>query len=280
MNMLAPAPRMIASLLDVVQDYDAVFCDVWGVLHDGIQKFAPAEAALITARANGRPVVLVTNSPRRAQSVADFLNEIGVSPAAYDFIATSGDVTRALIQAASPNILHIGIEAHVGLFSDLEIERVGEDHAEVVVVTGLEDDENHGPGEYSPLLKRLAERGLPMICANPDIVAPRGDRMVWGAGALARDYAALGGEVRQAGKPFRPIYDLAMQQIEASDPSRILSVGDGLGTDIRGANDYGLNALLVLDGIHAEMLGREISSVAAALRQEKLSARYAIPSLQ
>ncbi|WP_323012868.1 TIGR01459 family HAD-type hydrolase [Devosia sp.] len=279
MNTLT-APRAIAALSDIVQHYDAVFCDVWGVLHDGIEKFAPAEAALIDARARGRPVVLVTNSPRRAQSVADFLNEIGVSSAAYDCIATSGDVTRALIRAASPRILHIGIEAHLGLFAGLDIERVDEDRAEVVVVTGLEDDQNHSPDDYSPLLKRLAERGLPLICANPDVIAPRGDRMVWGAGALARDYAALGGEVRQAGKPFRPIYDFAMQQIGAADPSLILAIGDGLGTDIRGANDYGLDALLVLEGIHAKTLGQDMSSVAASLRHEKLSACYAIASLR
>lgn len=279
MNTLS-APRAITSLHDIVQDYDAVFCDVWGVLHNGIEKFAPAEAALIDARSKDRPVVLVTNSPRRAESVAGFLSEIGVSSAAYDYIATSGDVTRSLIQAASPRILHIGIEAHIGLFADLGVERVAEDRAEVVVVTGLEDDERQSPDDFSPLLKRLADRGLPLICANPDIIAPRGDRTVWAAGALARDYAALGGEVRQAGKPFRPIYDFAMQQIGATDPSRILAIGDGLGTDIKGANDYGLDALLVLDGIHADTIGRDMSSVAAALQQEKLSAQYAIASLQ
>jgi HAD superfamily hydrolase (TIGR01459 family) len=273
-------PLAITSLQDIAQDYDAVFCDVWGVLHNGVSKFAPAEAALCDMRASGRPVVLVTNSPRRSHSVAMFLSSIGISPDAFDAIATSGDVTRALIKAAPSRLFHIGTEAHRELLDGLEVDLVGEDDAKTVLVTGLFDDNRETPADYAALLGRLAERRLPMICANPDIVAQRGDRMVWCAGALARDYAARGGDVQLAGKPFAPIYDFAAGRIGGIDGRRVLAIGDGLATDIKGANDYGLDALLILEGIHADALGDDPASVAAYLEREALSARYAMATLR
>jgi ribonucleotide monophosphatase NagD (HAD superfamily) len=130
-------PRAIDGLLDIAADYKALFCDVWGVLHNGVEKFPLAEAALCRVRAIGLPVVLVTNSPRRADDVASFLSDIGVSPDAFDAIATSGEVTRALIEASSPRLFHVGSRAQSGLFDGLNVEDVGEDRAEVVVVTGL-----------------------------------------------------------------------------------------------------------------------------------------------
>ena len=278
--MNQPLPRAIAALDEILPGYDAVLCDVWGVVHDGVAKFAAAEAALTRARTAGRKVVLVTNSPRRADSVAAFLDEIGVGRAAYDRIVTSGDVTRALIAAAPRRILHIGIEAHRGLFAGLDIERVDEDRAETIVVTGLAHGDDDTPQAYAALLQRLAARGLPMICANPDIVAPKGDRMVWSAGALARDYAALGGTTRLAGKPFAPIYDHALGLIGGIDRARILAIGDGLGTDIAGANAYGLDALLILAGIHAATLGDTIDAVAASLAAEGRTVRFVMQQLR
>jgi HAD superfamily hydrolase (TIGR01459 family) len=273
-------PRAITSLQDIAHDYDAVFCDVWGVLHNGVSKFAPAEAALRGIRASGRAVVLVTNSPRRASSVATFLSSIGISPDAFDAIATSGDVTRALIEAAPPRLFHIGTQAHRELLEGLAVELVGEDRAEVVLASGLFDDNRETPDDYAALLQQLAEKHLPMICANPDIVAQRGDRMVWCAGALARDYAALGGKVQLAGKPFAPIYDFAASRIGGIEGRRALAIGDGLATDIKGANDYGLDVLLILDGIHADTIGDDPASVAASLDREALSATYVMNSLR
>jgi HAD superfamily hydrolase (TIGR01459 family) len=272
-------PQAIKALSEVTPGYDAIFCDVWGVLHDGISKYPEADGALRAARAAGLPVVLVTNSPRRAASVAAFLASLGIGGDTFDFIATSGDVTRALIKAAPPRLFHIGLEAHVELFDGLGVERVDEQSAEVIVVTGLAEDRQL-PEDYDALLRRLAVRELPLICANPDVVAPRGDRLVWGAGALARDYAALGGKVLQAGKPFGPIYDMAVSQIGGIENKRVLAIGDGFPTDIRGANDYGLDVLLILEGIHADELGDDMHSVARALEKESLSARYAMTALR
>ncbi len=277
--MTSSRPRRLASLLEVTAEYDAVFCDVWGVVHDGVAKFAAAEEALVRFRATGRKVVLVTNSPRSAGSVIDFLDEVGVSREAYDFIATSGEVTRALIASASPLVLHIGLDAHLPLFEGLEIERVREERAETIVVTGLTKGDDDTPEAYADLLQRLAARDLPMICANPDVVAPKGDRVVWGAGALARDYAALGGRTRLAGKPFPAIYDYALRLAGNIDRSAVLAIGDGLATDIKGANDYGLDALLILAGIDADRVGG-LDDVAANLVREKRCAKFVMQQLR
>lgn len=277
-----PATRRIAGLADVAASYAAVFCDVWGVLHDGLAKHADAEAALAAARRGGLKVVLLTNSPRPAEGVARQLDAMGVSREAYDCIVTSGDVTRALIAAAEGPFLHIGSQLHDELFAGLDLHLTGEAAAGGVIVTGLGDDETETPEDYAPLLRRLAERGLPMICANPDVVVHRGSRLVWCAGALARDYAALGGEVRMAGKPHGPIYELACRAVAIADPRRILAVGDGLNTDIRGANAFGADALLVVGGIHgAELggLGVEAEALSASLARQSLAARYFMPAL-
>lgn len=272
-------PRAIESLDEVVSDYGAVFCDVWGVVHDGLAKFAEAERALRRVRASGRRVVLVTNSPRRAHSVMEFLDDLHVSRDAYDFVATSGDVTRALIAAAPRRILHIGLEAHLALFEGMDVERVGESSAETVVVTGLARGDDDAPEAYAELLQRLAARDLPMICANPDVVAPKGDRVVWGAGALARDYAALGGRTQLAGKPFASIYDHALSLVGGIGKAAVLAIGDGLATDIKGANDYGLDALLILAGVDAASIGN-IEEVAANLRRERRVAKFVMQHLR
>lgn len=276
------AVRSIAGLAEVAGDYAAVFCDVWGVVHDGLAKHADAEAALLAARRRGLKVVLLTNSPRRSEGVARQLDALDVTREAYDRIVTSGDVTRALIAAAGVPLLHIGPARDADLFAGLGAELVGEAGAGAIVATGLADDEREGPGDYAGLLERAAERGLPMICANPDIVVHRGSRVIWCAGALARDYAALGGEVRMAGKPHGPIYELACRAVAVADPRRILAVGDGLNTDIRGANAFGADALLVVGGIHgAELGGLDVgaAALAAALTGQSLTARYFMPAL-
>ncbi|RZM07172.1 MAG: TIGR01459 family HAD-type hydrolase, partial [Sphingomonas sp.] len=163
------------------------------------------------------------------------------------------------------------------LFVGLPIELVAEEEAEAVIATGLFNDEQETPADYADLLARLNGRKLPMICANPDVVVHRGDRLIWCAGALARDYAALGGEVRMAGKPYAAIYAVAAEAAGVTDPARVLCIGDGLNTDIRGAVGYGADALLVVGGIHGEELGGAgvaPEALATALAEQNLSARY------
>lgn len=277
-----PALAATAGLSEIVGAYSAVFCDIWGVLHNGEEKSASAEAALLAARRAGVTVVLVSNSPRTSAAVGDQLDALDVTRAAYDAIVTSGDVTRALISAGGRRVYHLGPARDVDLFEGLDVARVGEEAADIVVATGLFDDEREGPEDYAEQLKRLAARQLPMICANPDIVVHRGGRLIWCAGALARDYAALGGEVRMAGKPHAPIYAVAQDRAGTVDRAAILAIGDGLNTDIRGANQAGIDALLIVGGIHGEELGGAdagAQTLAEALSGQGLSARYFMPTL-
>lgn len=245
----------IATLDEIAGRYDAVFCDVWGVVHNGITPFADSVAALARVRAAGLRVVLVTNSPRPRAGVIAQLDQIGVDRAGWDAIVTSGDVTRRLIAEGPRRILHVGAERDLPLYDGLDVSLVEEPEAQAVVCTGLYDDEAETPEDYAPLLARARARNLPFICANPDIVVERGDRLIWCAGALARDYGLLGGRTLIAGKPHRPIYEAAHAVAEELTgaplaKARILAIGDGMMTDIKGADGYGIDALYISGGIH------------------------------
>jgi len=248
-------PQQIAEFYD---NYDVFFCDVWGVLHNGVHIFKQAQDALIGARRAGKHVILITNSPRPGQVVQKQLAMLGADETCYDAIVTSGDVTRTLIAKAPSRILWIGPERDHVLFDGMNVEFVEEFEADAVVVTGLADDRNEVPEDYHPLLERLRARNLPLICANPDLMVDYGEMRLWCAGALARDYAMLGGRTLIAGKPHTPIYEAAYEKLGELgkvniEKTRILAIGDGMLTDIKGADLYGIDALYIGGGIHADM---------------------------
>lgn len=241
---------------DLTDGYDAIFCDVWGVLHNGEVAFPQAVAALQRARAKGLTVILVTNAPRPFPSVIAQMTLLGVPEDAYDRVVTSGDVTRDLITEGPRKVFHIGSERELVIYDGLDVELVEEFEASGVVCTGLYDDETETPENYAELLQRLRSRNLPFICANPDIMVERGPRLIWCAGALARDYGQLGGRTLIAGKPHRPIYEAAAKAVEeirgqAVDRKRILGIGDGVLTDVKGAANFGLDVLYISGGVHA-----------------------------
>jgi len=248
--------KQLDHLAGLYNRYDTFFCDVWGVLHNGIAVFPAALGALQQARAAGKRVFLVTNSPRPRAGVAGQLAALGLPASCYDGIVTSGDVTRDLITQAPRQIFHIGPDRDYGLYDGLDVELVEEFEAAAVVCTGLFDDENEAPDDYRPLLQSFRARNLPFICANPDIVVQRGDQMLWCAGSLARMYTQLGGRTLISGKPHRPIYDAVCRMAEEQagqplDLARVLAIGDGLLTDVKGADLYGLDVLFIGGGIHA-----------------------------
>jgi len=248
--------QVINNLAELYEHYDVFFCDVWGVLHNGVSVFPQAEQALIEAREAGKCVILLTNSPRTYHDVIAQLEMIGASRQCYDGVVTSGDATRALLKQAPRRLLLIGPNYDHALFEGLDVEMVEEYEADGVIVTGLYDDENETPQMYHELLARLRGRNLPLICANPDIEVERGAKRIWCAGALARDYALLGGRVFVAGKPHAPIYALATQRTtrllgHKPDEGRILAIGDGLLTDVKGAIQNNLDGLYIAGGIHA-----------------------------
>ncbi len=245
-----------AKLDDLFDRYDVIFSDVWGVLHNGEVAFPQAVAALQRARAKGVTVILVTNAPRPFPSVVAQMTLLGVPEDAYDRVVTSGDVTRDLIAEGPRKVFHIGSERELVIYDGLDVELVEEFEASGVVCTGLYDDETETPENYAELLQRLRSRNLPFICANPDIMVERGPRLIWCAGALARDYGQLGGRTLIAGKPHRPIYEAAAKAVEeirgqAVDRKRILGIGDGVLTDVKGAANFGLDVLYISGGVHA-----------------------------
>lgn len=242
------------SLEAIIERYDAVFCDVWGVIHNGVHAFGEALSALKKARQSGKAVILITNSPRPRQGVVLQLASLKIGADIYDDIVTSGDATRHLIKEAPKKIFHIGPDRDLSLFDGLDVELCEEFEAAAVVCTGLFDDENETPDDYVELLQRLKSRNLPFICANPDIIVHHGDKELWCAGALARAYEQLGGRTLIAGKPHRPIYDLAMKKLAENkgvvEKKRILAIGDGIMTDVKGGQQYGLDTLYISGGIH------------------------------
>jgi HAD superfamily hydrolase (TIGR01459 family) len=261
----APIP-LIEGLGALSGRYDAILCDIWGVLHNGRDAFRPASEALAAFRRSGGTVVLITNAPRPNPIIRDQALAFGVAPDAFDAVVTSGDVTIGMIAARrGAPLYHIGPPRDLALIAAVK-ERDGvapalvePEAATYVLCTGLFDDSTETPENYARQFAAFVERRLPMICANPDLVVHRGHRLVYCAGALAELYEALGGETIYAGKPHPPIYAAALERIAALRgapvaPGRALAIGDALRTDLAGAAAAGLDALFVADGIHRNEL--------------------------
>jgi HAD superfamily hydrolase (TIGR01459 family) len=245
-------------LKDLSATYPVWFCDVWGVLHDGYRPFPAAVDALQRHRGNGGTVVLLTNSPRTATGVEQQLGDIGVAGNCWDEVVTSGDVTRTLmVDHGHGKLFHLGPDRDLSLFEGLDVERVAFDEAKAVICTGLFREFEEKPDDYLPQLRAMLQRSLAMICANPDKIVRKGESLIYCAGALAELYAEMGGKVYMAGKPYRPIYDLAVERcsvvrgknVSATD---ILAIGDGIDTDITGARDFGLAAVVISGGINEQ----------------------------
>jgi HAD superfamily hydrolase (TIGR01459 family) len=271
----------IAGLGELAGKYDGILCDVWGVMHNGVASWPSAVDALARYREQGGTVVMITNAPRPKEPIIEQLAGLGVHGECFDAVVTSGDVTRLLVGDMSPRVFHIGPDRDLTLYDGLDVELVERDHAGTVVCTGLFDDTTETPEDYRDLLAELRARDLPFICANPDIVVERGDSLIWCAGALARDYRAIGGEVHIVGKPHRPIYERAMAVLSAAagrtlDKGRILAIGDGMETDVAGAAGFGLDLLYVSAGIHAGEYGNPDTPDEKML-QHFLQARKAAP---
>jgi HAD superfamily hydrolase (TIGR01450 family) len=246
--------KRISNFTEITTHYDVVLSDVWGVVHNGVQAFPDACRALMDARAAGVTVVLITNSPRPSPGVIEQLRVLGVPDEAYDRIVTSGDVTRHLIAEGPKKVFLLGPERDMPLFDGLDVRVVGQDEANAIVCTGFFDDEKEVPEDYHDMLEAFAKRDVPFICANPDLVVERGHRIIPCAGAVAAYYEELGGKTRIAGKPHFPIYDEALASARQARgefaKDRVIAIGDGMPTDVRGAINQGLDLLYISAGIH------------------------------
>jgi len=277
---------VIGSIEPLGLGYAAWLVDIWGVMHNGVRAFPPAVDATRRFREQGGIVVLLSNSPRPSEGLQRQLRSLGVSDQSYDATVSSGDLTRhELAKHAGPRIFHLGPERDLPIFERLDVTRVDAADAELIVCTGLFDDETETPEDYEVLLKELAERKLTMLCANPDHMVERGHSLVYCAGALAQIYAEDGGEVIYAGKPYAPIYELA-EEIVAKRAGRnvargeILAIGDGIHTDMAGAASFGLDTVFVASGLHVGPGGEGLDDLRLGqLFEGRKPPRAAMPAL-
>lgn len=281
---------LIPGLSALAGRYDVLFCDVWGVIHNGREAFDIPCAALARWRGEHGPVILISNSPRPHPDVARQLDSLGVPRKAWSALVTSGDATRALLAARAPGPAYaIGPERDRPLYKGLGLEFASLDAAAFIACTGPFDDEVETPDDYRGRFSVGIERGMTMICANPDKVVQRGERLIYCGGALAELYEAMGGEVVMAGKPHAPIYEASFRRAaeiagRPIESSLVLAIGDGVATDLAGAAAQGLDALYVAGGIHAlETRGPEGAldprRAAALLAHEGARARYMMDAL-
>lgn len=285
--------QIIESAGAFLAQYEGLFCDLWGVVHNGKEPYAGAVETLQAYRKQGGHVVLLSNSPRPCDRVADQLREIGVADDAYDAIVSSGDLTRDAIGGGGYGdvFLHIGPGRDEPTFAGLNLIPGDIDTAEFMLCTGPYDDTNETPEDYRDLFRVALARKLPFVCANPDLQVMRGNEVIYCAGALAALYEEMGGTAVKLGKPWPMAYAGAHKALDkvagrAVDPAKVLAIGDGPKTDIQGANNQGLDVLLVAQGIEAKALGFRESAPLDAERVTRqlgawgLTATAAIKGLQ
>lgn len=249
---------------DLLSRYRVLFCDVWGVVHDGVRAYTPATDALIRFREGGGTVVLLTNAPVPVHRVVAMLEARHVSPDAYDAIVSSGEIALAHVrEKAYRQLYFIGPRARDAAFFDrVPAEETDLDTSEAIVCTGLNDDVNETVESYRDVLAQARALSLPFVCANPDLVVDVGGRLFLCAGALADAYETLGGAVYWAGKPHATAYAAARAKAEqlrgtAVSDREILVIGDAVRTDLAGAAGAGLDALFIAGGIHREETMRD-----------------------
>ena len=288
----------IIETLDQAEGYSALYCDLWGCLHDGVRAFPAAVAALERFRAAGGHVVLLTNSPRPAGDVARQLDLLGAPRSCWDAIVSSGDAAQAAMAAGQfgRRVYHIGPERDRGFFlypdgRPIEVERVPLEEADGIVCTGLFDDRTETPDDYRATILYGKTKRLRLLCANPDIVVDVGDRRIYCAGAIAAAYSAAGGRSYYFGKPHPPIYALARQRLREltgfeTPLDEILAVGDGIATDIAGAMGENVDAVFVTGGLAAEETGTRPDAgpdpalLAAYLAEVRLAPKLAMAFLR
>ena len=253
-------PQKLIGISEISDKFDVYFIDLWGVIHNGVQCYPEALKVLEKLKEQNKKIVLISNAPRPAAVVKVFLETIGLKSSGYDFLVTSGDITREYISlnSSKKNFYHLGPTRDIDLFKDLNVTLTSKEECEEIICTGLVSDEEEKLQDYKILLDFFLNKKIPLICANPDEVVARGEKIVFCAGALANQYKQEGGMVRYFGKPYSEIYSFALKKIRAhkdfKDKKEIntLVIGDNIKTDIKGANLSNLDSVLILNGIYKD----------------------------
>ena len=275
-------PQILKGLGGIAERYDAFILDQWGVLHNGRAPYPGVVEALAAMRQADKKICLLTNSGRRARMNRDRLTEMGFPPASYDGLITSGEAAwLGLRDRKDPRLHDLGNRALlITRDNDLEVvEDLGltltsdAATADFVYLSGV-DSPPKTLDDYEPVLHSAHERGLPMICSNPDRIAVSGDGLLIAPGTIAARYEEIGGRVFYFGKPNRPIYEACLEVLSGIAPERILCVGDSLEHDIAGANGMGIASCFVMQGIHADHFPESLPDDRLAVRVRELAERY------
>ena len=284
--------RIIQSLSEIGENYDAVFCDLWGCYHNGLTPYAAAVAACQAFRRSGGRVILLTNAPRPAASVKQMLGRMGAPEDSYDAIVSSGAACQAALTGGrfGARFHYVGPTRDLHMLTGVGLEAEPLEVADAILLTGLRDDMVETPDDYAEEIHAWKTRGLTVLCANPDIIVDRGEQRLWCAGAIAQKYEEAGGDVVWFGKPHPPVYDrchellgeLAGRQVPHG---RILAIGDGILTDVPGGLAAGLDTLFVTGGLSSTDFGPDVEQPQQApldqfLAEKKLAPQYAIGRLR
>ncbi|MCA8929540.1 MAG: TIGR01459 family HAD-type hydrolase [Alphaproteobacteria bacterium] len=287
----AAIPQILSGLAEVIDAYDGLLVDLWGCVHNGIAPFPAAVDALLRAAERGKQVCLLSNGPRRGSVLVRRLDEMGVPRAAYHHVMSSGEAAwMALAERADPfhaalgaRCYRMGPERDASVHTDnglTLVESLAE--ADFVLCTGIIDNDETVE-DYTPALRQALAHNLPMVCANPDLVVHIGDQLTICAGALAQRYQELGGAVSYHGKPYPSVYHQCFRLTGIADRRRLLAMGDGLRTDIKGANLMGIDSLFLTAGIHIDDIGpsqNDPHAVQAVARQIGANPTYVLSQLR
>lgn len=265
---------MLGGFRTLAPNYKLFLSDVWGVVHNGVAAYPAACDALKIAREKGATVILISNAPRPGEVVAKQIAKWGVPADCYDTIVASGDVARTELEGRpEAKLFHLGPQRDLPNYDGLPNKLVGEDDCDIAVVTGPFDDEVEVAEDYRAMFEKMVKRNVLMLCANPDLVVERGDKLIVCAGALAQLYEQMGGRAIYAGKPHAPIYDQVVSTAERLrgeklDKSEMLAIGDGARTDLKGAALQGIDCLFITGGIHAEDFSEEKNRAAEIFAEQ------------
>lgn len=256
--MQTHSPEEIVNFQNIVDKYDLYFVDLWGVIHNGIKLFSNAIEVLNNLKNNNKKVILISNAPRTHETVKKFLKNLDFDLKLIDSLVTSGDVTKKYIQDnQDKKFCHLGPPKDNDLFQGVANLVDQKDEFDEIICTGLIDEIGQNISDYQRLFENWIGNKKIFICANPDEVVSRGDKIEFCAGALAKYYKKMGGEVKYFGKPYEAIYDFAYNQTQSQfdtviNKNKILAVGDNLKTDINGAQNFGIHSILILNGIYKD----------------------------
>jgi HAD superfamily hydrolase (TIGR01459 family) len=276
----------------IASQYDALIIDLWGVLHDGIQAYEHAAGALKRLKEAGVQLCLLSNVPRREAPTVEKLAGMGLTPDLYDHLVTSGEATRkALIDP--PDDWHEALGGTVYALAPLEnavemlegtARRLTDrpETASFLLAIGT-SHVDQTMDDFRPALDAGLARGLPLLCANPDLIVNAGRKLALCAGSFAAYYREQGGNVAYHGKPHAPIYAECRKRLGLDEEAKVLAVGDSMATDVTGARNAGLAACLITSGIHLDDLGGKFGEAAspqqltALADKYRLTPQYALP---